>query len=124
MENRLIVTEYLELDLDEEMWYCSPCGHKLISARENYKKGCLVYDRDPREINLPLVDEEFNFAADPNWMRILEFYCPNCGTQIETEYLPPGHPITYDIEIDIDSLRDRLKRGEYTIKDKRLEVES
>lgn len=124
MENRLIVTEYLELDLAEEMWYCSPCGHKLISARENYKKGCLVYDRDPREVHPPIVDEEYNFAPDPNWMRILEFYCPNCGTQIDTEYLPPGHPVTYDIEIDIDSLRNKLKRGEYTIKDKRLEVRS
>ena len=124
MENRLIVTEYLDLDLDEEVWYCSQCGHKLISARENYKKGCLVYDRDPREIHPPLVDEEISFAPDPNWIRILEFYCPNCGTQIDTEYFPPGHPVTYDIEIDIDSLRNKLKRGEYTIKDKRLEVRS
>ena len=123
MANRLLLTEYIELDLDEEMWYCK-CGQKLISARDNYKKGCLVYDRDPREINLPLVDEEYNFASDPNWMRILEFYCPGCGTQVETEYLPPGHPITYDIEIDIDSLKKRLKKGEYTIKDKRLEVAS
>ena len=124
MGTRLIITEYLEVDLDEEMWHCSQCGHKLISARDNYKKGCLVYDRDPREIQPPLVDEEYNFAPDPNWMRILEFYCPNCGTQVETEYLPPGHPIIHDIEIDIDSLKARLDRGEYIIKDKRLEIKS
>ena len=48
-------------------------------------------------------------------MRIVEFYCPGCGTQIETEYLPPGHPITYDIEIDIDSLKERLRKGEFVI---------
>ncbi len=30
------------------MWCCNRCGHELISARENYKKGCLVYIRkDP-----------------------------------------------------------------------------
>jgi acetophenone carboxylase len=122
MEKRLIITEYLELDLDREMWYCGQCNKKLISARDNYKKGCLVYDRDPREVHPPLVDEEFNFAPDPNWMRIIEFYCPHCGTQIDTEYLPPGHPITYDIDIDLDSLKERLKEGEYRIKNKRLEV--
>jgi acetone carboxylase gamma subunit len=124
MGDRLQVTEYLDLDLGDEMWYCSQCNYKLISARENYKKGCLVCDRDPRDVHPPIVDEEINFAPDPNWVRILEFYCPGCGTQLETEYLPPGHPITQDIEIDIDSLKERLSRGEYIIKDKRLEVKS
>ena len=28
-----------------------------------------------------------------------------CGTQIEAEYLPPGHPPAYDMEIDVDSLQ-------------------
>jgi acetophenone carboxylase len=53
-------------------------------------------------------------------VRILEFYCPGCGTQVETEYLPPGHPITHDIEIDIDRLKERLARGELEIRDGRL----
>jgi acetophenone carboxylase len=55
-------------------------------------------------------------------VRIVEFYCPGCGVQMETEYLPPGHPITDDIEIDLDSLRARLKAGEFIIKDHRLEA--
>jgi len=79
MGDRLQVTEYLDLDLGDEMWYCSQCNYKLISARENYKKGCLVCDRDPRDVHPPIVDEEINFAPDPNWVRILEFYCPGCG---------------------------------------------
>ncbi len=122
MGNRIEVTEYLDLDLDEEMWYCRQCDHKLISGRENYKKGCLVNDRDPRDIHPQIVSEQINFAPDPNWIRILEFCCPNCGAQVETEYLPPGHPITYDIEIDIDSLKEGLRNGKNSIKDKRLEV--
>jgi len=28
---------------------------------------------------------------------------------METEYLPPGHPLTWDIEIDLDRLKQRLK---------------
>ena len=77
-------------------------GTRIGPARENYKKGCLLYDRDPREIHPPLVSGAFNFSPDPLWVRIVEFYCPGCGTQVETEYLPPGHPITHDIEIDLD----------------------
>jgi acetone carboxylase gamma subunit len=48
---------------------------------------------------------EFTFAPDPAWCRILEFYCPGCGTMVETEYLPPGHAPTFDMEIDIDALK-------------------
>jgi len=27
---------------------------------------------------------------------------------VETEYLPPGHPPTHDIELDIDDLKKRF----------------
>jgi acetone carboxylase gamma subunit len=26
---------------------------------------------------------------------------------VEVEYLPPGHPITHDIELDVDRLKSR-----------------
>lgn len=121
-EGRIRVTEYLDLELELEQWVCNRCGRVLGAANENYKKGCLVYDRDPREIHPPLVEASYNFAPDPLWVRIVEFYCPGCGTQMETEYLPPGHPITHDIEIDIPALKAQLSRGELVIKDHRLEV--
>jgi len=116
------VTEYLGLDLDREMWCCTRCGGDLVAARENYKRGCLVYERDPREIHPPIIEGAYTFSPDPEWIRILEFYCPTCGVQIETEYLPPGHPITHDIEIDIDSLKARIQNGELTIRDGHLEM--
>jgi acetone carboxylase gamma subunit len=119
---RLRITEYLDLDLESELWICNRCDHRLGPARENYKKGCLLYDRDPREIHAPLVEGQYSFAPDPLWVRIVEFYCPGCGTQIETEYLPPGHPMTWDIELDVDSLKARLHSGELTLKDDRLEA--
>jgi acetophenone carboxylase len=121
-KNRLRVTEYLDLDLDREKWLCNRCGHEIGPARENYKRGCLLYDRDPREIHPPLVPGSFSFSPDPLWVRIVEFYCPGCGTQVETEYLPPGHPITHDIEIDLDSLKERLSDGEFVIREQRIEV--
>ncbi len=110
MSTRVAITEYLEIDLNSERWHCRSCGHDIASARENYKTGLLVYDRDPREIHAPILDEtkyEFTYAPDPTWCRIVEFYCPSCSTQIENEYLPPGHPLTHDIELDIDKLKQR-----------------
>ncbi len=121
-QSRIRVTEHLDLDVDREEWHCNRCGRALGPARENYKKGCLLYDRDPREIHPPIVTGSFSFSPDPLWVRIVEFYCPGCGTQIETEYLPPGHPVTHDIEIDLDKLKERLRTGEFVIRDERLEV--
>ena len=121
-QNKIRVTEYLDLDVELEKWFCNRCGHELGPARQSYKRGCLLYDRDPREIHPALVSGEYNFSPDPMWVRIVEIYCPSCGVQMETEYLPPGHPITWDIEIDLDRLKQRLKTGEYKIRKQRLEV--
>lgn len=121
-DRRIRVTEYLDLDLDREQWRCNRCNRVLGSAHESYKRGCLLYDRDPREIHPPIVEGNFSFAPDPLWVRIVEFYCPGCGTQIETEYLPPGHPITHDIEIDLDALKKRLENGDLILKNQRLEA--
>lgn len=105
---RLRITEYLEVDLAREMWVCQRCGGDLGSARRSYKRGCRVADRNPQEIHRPLAPgERYTLAPDPEWVRLLEFYCPHCFTLIETEYLPPGHPITVDIELDIDRLKAR-----------------
>ena len=105
---RVPMTEYLEIDLDTERWQCRRCGQDLAPAAGNYKTGTLVHDRDPREIHRPLIDPatyEFTFAPDPAWCRILEYYCPGCGTLVETEYLPPGHPPTFDMQIDVAALK-------------------
>jgi acetone carboxylase gamma subunit len=104
---RAQITEYLEIELDTERWHCHRCGHDLADARANYKTGCLIAQRDPREVHNPEVEGEYNFAPDPEWCRIVEFYCPGCAALIETEYLPPGHPLTYDIELDIDQLKSK-----------------
>ncbi len=109
---KVLITEYLRIDLDTEMWECRRCSKALISARDNYKRGLVVYDRDPREIHRPLLDTKLydrTYSPDPKWCRILEYYCPDCGTLFEAEYLPPGHPPLHDIELDIDALKLQWK---------------
>ncbi|MEV7978845.1 acetone carboxylase subunit gamma [Streptomyces sp. NPDC086519] len=105
---RVPMTEYLVIDLDAERWVCRVCDQDMGSAHGNYKEGTLVHDRDPREIHQSIIDPEryeFTFSPDPEYCRILEYYCPGCGTQIETEYIPPGHPPTVDMLIDVAALR-------------------
>ena len=106
MEKRINITEALDIDLQKEVWCCNRCGAPLISARENYKKGCLIAERNPLEVHRPILEGKFNYAPNPDWCRIIEFYCPECGVMFDAEYLPPGHPITHDIEIDIEKLKE------------------
>ncbi len=105
---KVMMTEYLRIDLDTEEWQCRVCNHTIGSARGNYKEGLLVYNRDPKDIHPPVIDAdkyEFTFSPDGEWVRILEYYCPSCGTQVETEYTIPGHPPLYDMEVDVDALK-------------------
>jgi acetone carboxylase gamma subunit len=105
------ITECLEIDLDLETWVCQRCGQALISARDNYKKGCLVAEKPLQEVHPPLVEGPVSFCPDPDFCRIIEFYCPGCGVMIENEYLPPGHPITHDVQLDVDELKKRYGKG-------------
>ena len=105
------VTEYLVIDTVTERWRCQRCGVDLGPARASYKEGCLVAERDPREVHPARVEGAYTFAPDPDWCRLLEFYCPGCLVLVEVEYLPPGHPITHDLEIDVDALQARLAEG-------------
>lgn len=105
---KVFVTAALNIDLTHEVWECSNCNHNLGPARGNYKTGLLVQERLPQDIHAPILDQErydFTFAPDADWCRILEYCCPNCGRLAEVEYLPPGHPPAFDIELDIDALK-------------------
>jgi acetone carboxylase gamma subunit len=107
------ITEYLDINLQTKKWCCNRCGYEIFDAGENYKKGCLIYERDPREVhNTVLPESEFNFAPDPDWCRLIEIYCPGCGTMVEVEYLPPGHPLTEDIVIDLEQLLKKYEKYE------------
>ena len=105
---KVLVTEYLRIDLESEQWECRASNRVHGPARENYKKFMLIHDRNPQEVHRPLLDParyRFNFAPDPNVCVIYEFYCAECGTLVEAEYTVPGHMPIHDIELDIDALK-------------------
>lgn len=106
------ITEYLAIDLDTERWICHKCEQDLVDARENYKKGCLVYERDPAEVYPPIFpDQTWTGTTREGYGTFIEFYCPGCGTNLETELLPDGFPPTHDIELDIDALKAKHQGG-------------
>ncbi len=112
---KVLMTEYLRIDLDAENWECRVCDHVIGPARGNYKEGLLVYNRDPADIHPPIIDPKkyrFTFCPDKDWVNILEFYCPSCGTQIEVEYTLPGHEPLYDMEVDMDALKEQWSHRE------------
>jgi len=98
------ITESLDLDVETRRWACHDCGVDLGPAAENYKTRTLVRARHPDEVWQPAVEEAFTFSYDGGWMRLVEFYCPSCALLMDVEVLPPGHPITHDIELDLDAL--------------------
>lgn len=99
------ITEYLAIGLDDRCWHCRRCGSDLGPADRPYKEGCLIAERNPHEVHPTLgSDPVFNFSFDPSVVRLIEFYCPGCVVLLETEYLPPGHPLTWDIQLDVDAL--------------------
>ncbi len=105
------VTESLDIDLDSEKWYCHSCGQMMNSAREPFIKGTLVYEKATNEIYGDPIklseDTTISYAPDPDFMRVIEFYCPGCGALISIQYLPAGHPVPVEIQLDIDHLKAR-----------------
>ena len=101
------VTEYLAMDLEVDRWKCRNCDAELGEIGDPYKHGLLVRERDPRELHSSGYEQHPRLYPDPEWCRILEFICPSCATLIEVEYLPPGHPPTDDIGLDVEDLRRR-----------------
>ena len=109
---KMRITESLDIDLDKEMWCCSRCNAEIHSARESYLKGCLVYEKPASEIYGPPIpikqdSATISYAPKPDFMRVVEFYCPNCGAIMTVQYLPPGHPLVLEIELDIDKLKEK-----------------
>ncbi|OGO32532.1 MAG: hypothetical protein A2Z29_07005 [Chloroflexi bacterium RBG_16_56_11] len=111
---RVRITESLDIDLDSEKWCCHSCGAVMKSAREPYMNGALLYEKPAGEIYGDVIklsrDTSISYTPDPDFMRIIEFYCPACGALISVQYLPPGHPIPVEIQLDIDQLKARYVR--------------
>jgi acetone carboxylase gamma subunit len=85
---------------DGELVIRCDCGHDLCRHDHNWKLDALVFVRDTVEAMREVYPK---FAhADPEWMELREFCCPECGRQLEVEASPPGYPVVHEFLPDVE----------------------
>lgn len=77
------------------------CGYEFGDYKQNWKLNALIYVRDSEE-KLNEIYPKLMYS-DPEWMVLREYYCPGCYTQLDVEAVPPGYPIIFEFEPDIDT---------------------
>jgi len=77
------------------------CGHEFGDYKKNWKLAANIFVRDSEEKITEIYPKAM--SIDPEWMEIREYYCPNCFALLEVEALPPGYPIIFDFQPDIDA---------------------
>ncbi len=82
------------------------CGYEFGDYRENWKHRARVYVRDTvealRELYRPYEH------SDPKWMELREFYCPECFALLEVEAVPPGYPVIFDFQPDLEAFYEKV----------------
>lgn len=68
------------------------CGHDFGHYKTNWKESAMVYERDPQDGQIYAPPN----APTSEWMVLREFYCPGCGTLLDTEGVPKGYPFIFN----------------------------
>lgn len=82
---------------------CS-CGQEFGSYTQNWKLQALIRVRDD-EASLGEIYPG-RHMNDPEWMEIREFLCPGCVRLLEVEAAPPGFPVVFDFQPDLETFYD------------------
>lgn len=77
------------------------CGHEFGDYKKNWKLSALINVRDTEDKMNQVYPQQM--GSDPNWMVLREYFCPTCGTQLEVEAVPPGYPIIFDFQPDLEA---------------------
>lgn len=77
------------------------CGQEFGDYRQNWKLEALIRVRETQDE----IDELYPkmMAANAEWMQLREFICPGCKTLLEVEAVPPGYPIIFDFQPDLEA---------------------
>lgn len=81
------------------------CGHEFGDYRRNWKLGALVRLRDDAASIGEIYPDKM--GCHPDWMNLREFICPGCGRLLEVEAVPPGYPVVFDFQPDLDAFYGR-----------------
>lgn len=77
------------------------CGHEFGDYRQNWKLQALVHVRNTEQ----KMDEVYPrlMGSDPSWMELREYICPGCATLLEVDAVPPGYPVIFDFQPDLEA---------------------
>lgn len=81
------------------------CGQELGDYRSNWKLEALVRVRETQAEIEELYPKMM--AASAEWMQLREFICPGCKTLLEVEAVPPGYPILFDFQPDLEAFYEQ-----------------
>ena len=76
------------------------CGHDFGTYTRNWKLQANIRVRDDEESLGEIYPGRR--MCDPEWMEIREFICPGCSRLLEVEAVPPGFPIVFDFQPDLE----------------------
>ena len=77
------------------------CGHEFGNYKKNWKLAANIYVRDSLRRVAKLYPRAM--SINPDWMELREYYCPGCFTLLEVEAVPPGYPVIFDFQPDIEA---------------------
>ncbi len=92
------VSDALELTGEgtDRGYRCVRCEHSLGAAADNYKLSAAIEQTELSEANRHIGDPA-RYVDEPMVLR--RFYCPGCGTLLDTEVARRVDPPLHDIEI-------------------------
>jgi acetone carboxylase gamma subunit len=77
------------------------CGHEFGGYNENWKFQALIHVRDTEELLQEVYPPMMH--SNPKWITLREYFCPGCKTQLEVEAVPPGYPVIFDFQPDLEA---------------------
>lgn len=78
------------------------CGAELCGWRENWKMACRILVRDTDE-KLARIFPDEHLTIDPRLVEVREFICPQCGTLLDVDVVPPTYPVDLEFEPDLEA---------------------
>ena len=87
---------------DGELVVKCHCGCDFGDYRVNWKLGCLIRVRATLD-EFAEIYQPREFAPDPDYVEMREFFCPDCLTQLGVEVALHGDPVLFEFLPDVDT---------------------
>jgi N-methylhydantoinase B len=89
-------------DARDAFFACTDCGTELGGIGENYKLGCLFEHRPITVANPNILEPSIHVDTQVTFR---SFYCPGCGTLMDSEVVVDDRPPTHDVNPQVPLAR-------------------